>query len=45
MKDKILQMRLEDELHQQLKKLADSNALSVSSQVRMLIKLAVRKNE
>lgn len=45
MKEKLLRLRIEDELLEQLQKLADSNALSVSSQVRMLIKLAVKNNE
>lgn len=42
MKTKILQVRIEEELLKQLEKLADSNALSISSQVRMLIKLALK---
>lgn len=42
MKEKLLRLRIEDELLGQLQKLADSNALSISAQVRMLIKLAVR---
>lgn len=44
MKTKLLQLRIEEELLKQLEKLAESNALSVSSQVRMLIKHAL-KNE
>lgn len=42
MKTKVLQVRIEEELLQKLEKLAESNALSVSSQVRMLIKLSLR---
>jgi hypothetical protein len=42
MKTKLLQLRIEEELLKDLEKLAESNALSVSSQVRMLIKLALR---
>ncbi len=42
MKTKVLQLRIEEELLTELEKLAESNALSISSQVRMLIKLALR---
>ena len=42
MKTKVLQLRIEEDLLKQLEKLAQSNALSISSQVRMLIKLALR---
>lgn len=42
MKEKLLRLRIEDDLLEQLQKLAESNALSISAQVRMLIKLAVR---
>lgn len=42
MKTKVLQLRIEEELLQKLEKLAEYNALSVSSQVRMLIKHALR---
>lgn len=42
MKEKLLRLRIEDELLEQLQKLAESNALCISAQVRMLIKLAVR---
>lgn len=38
MKTKLLQVRLEPELLEILIKLAKSNSLSVSSQIRMLIK-------
>jgi hypothetical protein len=38
MKTELLQIRIEPELLQKLKKLAEENALSLSSQVRMLIK-------
>lgn len=41
MKTELLQVRIDKELLKQLKLLADSNALSSSSQVRMLIKKAV----
>ena len=44
MKTKVLQLRIEEKLLQQLEELSKSNALSVSSQVRMLIKHAL-KNE
>ena len=43
MKTELLQIRINEELLNQLKELADSNAISVSGQVRMLIKHAVRK--
>lgn len=42
MKTQLLQIRIDEELLNQLKKLAESNALSVSSQVRMLVKHALR---
>ena len=42
MKKELLQIRIDEELLNQLKKLAESNAISVSGQVRMLIKMAVR---
>ena len=42
MKTQLLQIRIDEELLNQLKKLAESNALSVSSQVRMLVKKAFR---
>ena len=42
MKTKVLQLRIEEDLLKKLEKLAESNALSVSSQVRMLIKHALR---
>ena len=42
MKTEILHLRIEKELLQQLEKLAESNALSVSAQVRMLVKHALR---
>lgn len=42
MKKELLQIRIDKELLNQLKQLADSNAISVSGQVRMLIKKAVR---
>lgn len=45
MKTQRLQIRIEEELIQQLEKLAESNSLSVSAQVRMLIKHAVRNGE
>lgn len=44
MKKELLQIRIDKELLNQLKQLAESNAISVSGQVRMLIKKAV-KNE
>ncbi len=44
MKKELLQIRIDKELLNQLKQLADSNSISVSGQVRMLIKKAV-KNE
>lgn len=44
MKTQRLQIRMEEELVTQLEKLAESNSLSVSSQVRMLIKHTL-KNE
>ena len=41
MKTQTLQIRIEKELLEDLTKLAKSNALSISSQVRMLIKKAI----
>ena len=43
MKTELLQIRINEELLNQLKELVDSNAISISGQVRMLIKHAVRK--
>lgn len=42
MKTKLLQIRIDDNLLSELQKLAESNAITVSSQVRMLIKKALR---
>ena len=42
MKTKMLQIRIDENLLKELQQLADSNAISVSSQVRMLIKKAVK---
>lgn len=42
MKKELLQIRIDEELLNQLKKLANSNAISISGQVRMLIKKAVK---
>ena len=42
MKKELLQIRIDEELLNQLKELAGSNAISVSGQVRMLVKKAVR---
>ena len=42
MKTQRLQIRIEEELVEELEKLAESNSLSVSAQVRMLIKKAVK---
>ena len=42
MKKELLQIRIDEKLLKQLKQLADSNAISVSSQVRMLIKRAIK---
>ena len=42
MKKELLQIRIDEELLNQLKELANSNAISVSGQVRMLIKKAVK---
>ena len=42
MKTQRLQIRIEEELIKQLEKLAESNSLFISSQVRMLIKHALR---
>ena len=41
MKAKMLQIRIDENLLKKLKQLAESNAISVSGQVRMLIKKAV----
>jgi hypothetical protein len=41
MKTELLQIRIEPELRKALEKLAESNALSISSQVRMLIKKGI----
>jgi len=41
MKTKIIQIRIEEDLRDKLQKLAESNALTVSSQIRMLIKKGV----
>ena len=38
----MLQIRIDENLLKELQQLANSNAISVSSQVRMLIKKAVR---
>ena len=45
MKKELLQIRIDEELLNQLKELANSNAISVSGQVRMLIKRSVRDGE
>ena len=45
MKKELLQIRIDEELLNQLKALANSNAISISGQVRMLIKKAVRDGE
>ena len=45
MKKELLQIRIDDELLNQLKELANSNAISISGQVRMLIKKAVRNEK
>ena len=42
MKKELLQIRIDEDLLNQLKELANSNAISISGQVRMLIKKAVR---
>ena len=42
MKKELLQIRIDEELLNQLKELASSNDISISGQVRMLIKKAVR---
>ena len=42
MKTKVLQLRIEEDLLEKLEELAKSNALSISSQVRMLIKHALK---
>ena len=42
MKKELLQIRIDEELLNQLKELANSNAISISGQVRMLIKKAVK---
>ena len=41
-KKNLLQIRVDEDLLNQLKELAKSNAISVSGQVRMLVKKAVR---
>lgn len=41
MKTELLQIRIDENLLKELKNLAESNGLSVSSQVRMLIKKGV----
>jgi hypothetical protein len=41
MKKKLLKIRIDKEILNQLKELANSNAISISGQVRMLIKKAV----
>ena len=41
MKAEILHIRIDEKLLKELKELADSNGLTVSSQVRMLIKKGV----
>lgn len=45
MKKELLQIRIDEGLLNQLKELANSNAISISGQVRMLIKKAVRDGE
>jgi antitoxin component of RelBE/YafQ-DinJ toxin-antitoxin module len=45
MKKELLQIRIDEDLLNQLKKLASSNSISISGQVRMLIKKAVRDGE
>lgn len=45
MKTKMLQVRIDETLLKELEKLAESNALSVSSQVRFLIKKALKDGE
>lgn len=45
MKKELLQIRIDEELLNQLKELANSNAISISGQVRMLIKKAVRDGQ
>lgn len=42
MKTKMLQLRIDEKLLEDLEKLAESNSLSVSAQVRMLIKHALK---
>lgn len=42
MKTKMLQVRIDESLLNDLEKLAESNSLTTSSQVRMLIKHALR---
>ena len=42
MKKELLQIRIDEDLLNQLKLLAESNAISVSGQVRMLIKKAIK---
>ena len=43
MKTKLLHLRIEEDLLKELEKLAESNSLSVSAQVRMLIKHGLLK--
>ena len=45
MKKELLQIRIDEDLLNQLKELANSNAISISGQVRMLIKKAVRDEQ
>ena len=45
MKKELLQIRIDEELLNQLKRLTNSNTISVSEQVRMLIKKAVRDGQ
>ena len=42
MKKELLQIRIDEDLLNQLKELAKSNDISVSGQVRMLIKRAIK---
>lgn len=42
MKKELLQIRIDEDLLNQLKELAKSNAISISGQVRMLIKRAIK---
>ena len=45
MKKELLQIRIDEELLNQLKELANSNAISISGQFKMLIKKAVRDGQ